>query len=178
MTTVTFVRFVRLLRSIIAPALFLALAIVAAVPWGLPAPWQLLPYAFPAAVLLAINLQGEVHVPAVVTFAGGIGLDALGEGPLGYWALVYLVTYALTACAVVVRGVGAVQRWALAIFVLAATGCAAYAIAALYGASLPDEAPFLRAFLVVAVLHPMLVLLLRPLSGRSTAAPRSGGVFP
>ena len=77
--------------TLIFPAAVLLVAVlVAAVPWGLPpetkAALPLLPY-------LGVHYWTErrpAAMPDWLVFLAGFATDVLGQGPLGYWALIYL----------------------------------------------------------------------------------------
>ena len=82
--------------TFLLPGAWLALAtLTAALPWGWPDPWQ---GAMPMLPYVVLHFWAERRpraMPDWLVFMAGLATDILGQGPLGYFALVYLVGYAL-----------------------------------------------------------------------------------
>lgn len=79
-------------RILPACAIFLAV-LIAALPWGLPADLaQALPL-LPYVVIHSLVERRPWAVPDWLVFLAGLALDVLGQGPLGYWALVFLAGF-------------------------------------------------------------------------------------
>lgn len=78
------------------PSIILFLAVfVAAVPWVLPAAAGfILPLLLIIFVFL-LTIQRKQALPAVSVFAAGLLMDVLTAGPLGYWAIIFLLTHTL-----------------------------------------------------------------------------------
>lgn len=156
--------------GMVLPALSLALATLAAiVPLGLGADWRFVP----ALLLLAVvhywadhrsNGPGTPALPAPLTFAAGLAVDAMTNGPLGYWALAYLggatLTH-LTGPHLARLGLG---RWPRFVAVTALVGGLAWATASLYFASLAAPWPFAVAAAVVISAEPLIATLLTVLT--------------
>lgn len=153
----------RTLRTLGAWIAFLAMVVAASLPWGLPDDWRLAPAFFPVLVLHALNVrQLRPVIPEWLTFLGGVLLDALSQGPLGYWALLYLIAYVLSAYAERLAGEGFLTRWISGAATASAVGAAAYVIAALYEQRLVGHDPFLNSVAVCLAVYPLLDLVLRP----------------
>ena len=80
--------------GIVGPGFAVMVAVVvAALPWGLTGDARLvlplLPYVL---VHLTVERRAEA-MPDWLAFAAGFALDVAGQGPLGYWALVYLAGF-------------------------------------------------------------------------------------
>ena len=87
-------------RVVLPIAIVIFAGLLAALPWGLAsAPQSTLPMLVAALVYLW-NVRRPGAVPHVAAFVVGIGLDAVGQGPLGHWPLVFL---AASACAALAR---------------------------------------------------------------------------
>lgn len=73
----------------------LSTVVIAAVPWGLPGE---ITFVLPFMTLLLIflfSLHRTPPIPAWLVFLSGLATDVLTAGPLGYWALLYTMTYTL-----------------------------------------------------------------------------------
>ena len=81
-----------------APILSIAvLTLIAVLPWGLPSENR---FFLPLMPIIAIHYWGlrrPESVPEWSVFLAGLTLDVLTQGPLGYWALIYLLGYLLGA---------------------------------------------------------------------------------
>ncbi len=73
------------------PTLVLVLVtLVATLPWGVGlVPRHVLPL-LPFVVAYVFLTVTDWPVPSPTIFACGLLMDATGDGPLGYWALIYL----------------------------------------------------------------------------------------
>ncbi|MFT3730473.1 MAG: rod shape-determining protein MreD [Hyphomicrobium sp.] len=80
----------RLLTPILSVA---ALTIVAVLPWGLPTDDRFVLPLLPIVAIIYWTLDRDAWLPEWAIFLAGLMLDALTQGPLGYWALVYLIAY-------------------------------------------------------------------------------------
>jgi rod shape-determining protein MreD len=84
-----------LIKGIIPSLILFVAVVVAAVPWVLPAQASfVLPLLLIVAVFL-LTLQRKHHLPGLAVFAAGFLMDVLTAGPLGYWAIVFLLTHSL-----------------------------------------------------------------------------------
>ncbi|HRD77014.1 MAG TPA: hypothetical protein PK264_13975 [Hyphomicrobiaceae bacterium] len=72
---------------------FLSITLLSAVSWGVPSAWHLVPVMIPFAYIHAAAHEPRAALGAAATFAGGVLTDTLTDGPLGFWALLYLVGY-------------------------------------------------------------------------------------
>lgn len=81
---------------VLPSVLVLLTVLIATAPWGAPAGagfvLQVLPYMV-AHVFLA---RGKGFVPSPVVFAAGLITDIASQGPLGFWALIYLFGMLIT----------------------------------------------------------------------------------
>ena len=86
------------MSSGIVPSLILFLAVVvAAVPWVMPAEASfILPLMLIIVVFVLTLIRGR-KLPGVSVFVAGVLMDILTAGPLGYWAILFLLTYSIAA---------------------------------------------------------------------------------
>lgn len=89
----------RLVRGVLPIAIVVAAGLLAALPWGLASAQRSTLPMLVAALVYLWNVRRAGAVPHVVAFVVGIGLDAVGQGPLGYWPLVFLAASASAALA-------------------------------------------------------------------------------
>lgn len=147
----------------IMPSLVLFLAVVvAAVPWALPSragfilPLLLIIFVF------VLTLRRRQELPTLSVFAAGVLMDILTAGPLGYWAIIFLLTHTLAALyAKRATRPGFGMLW----FVFAATAVAAsvsgWALASLYFVRVIDWQPMLIGGSVTVALFPLVAWPMR-----------------
>lgn len=136
--------------------------VVAAVPWGLPGDAT---FILPFVTLLLIFLF-SVHptqsLPVWIVFAAGIATDVLTAGPLGYWAFIYTLCYALSRYiahfAPARSMVGLWAKYAGTALLAAGTG---WVIASLYYVRLIDWWPIALGAAVSILLLPLFARPLR-----------------
>lgn len=139
--------------------------LLAAMPWGLPEEFRLLPPLLPFLVIHYWTMRDLQLVPEGLVFAAGIALDVLSGGPVGYWALIYLTGYALTlAISSVPLPENVVIRWLVLGFTLAVLSAAEVTLAALYFNAAADWTPPLFAALVATLIYPLVAAPLRALA--------------
>ena len=126
-----------------------------AIPWGLPDNAVFaLPLAAMMLVFLFSCLRGSELHPGFV-FLTGLLTDILTAGPLGFWALVFLIAFRFgRGVAPFAPGLGTLGLWlafALAAPVIAAIG---WSVASLYFLRLLDPYPMGVGLAVVVMLFP------------------------
>lgn len=154
--------------SLLLPGLILVIAtLAAAMPWGPPV-WlkpvmPLLPYA----VAHFWTERRERAMPDWLVFLAGLETDVLGQGPLGYWALVFLAGY------VMVRQASTEGRpwWIASIGFYALTAGALvplqWLVSSLYYLQPADIAPLLTAAATSVGFYAALVLLVPVANGQT-----------
>lgn len=148
-------------RIIPSLALFLAV-VVAAVPWVLPDEAS---FILPSLLIIAVfvlTLQRKRTLPGISVFAAGLLMDILTAGPLGYWAILFLLTHTV---AVQYRLRARRAEFASIWLVFAATAIAAagigWALASLYFVRIIDWQPMAIGAGAVVVLFPLVAWPLR-----------------
>lgn len=148
-------------RLIPSLALFLAV-VVAAVPWVLPAEAS---FILPSLLIIAVfvlTLQRKRMLPGISVFAAGLLMDILTAGPLGYWAILFLLTHTI---ALQFRIRAGRAEFGSIWFVFAATAVTAagagWVLASLYFVRLIDWQPMAIGAAVIIVLFPLVAWPLR-----------------
>ena len=72
-------------------------ALAACLPWGAPAPVAYALPLFTMAVIFYWTLNRRDLLPSPLVFALGVFTDLATAGPLGYWALNFLITLAIAS---------------------------------------------------------------------------------
>lgn len=140
------------------PTLVLFLAVViGAVPWGLPGEATFIPPFVTFLLVFLFSAQRKYPLPAVVVFLAGLTTDVLTAGPLGYWAIVYLLGHVPARMARRRRAVHSLSGlWGVFIATTALAASAGWAIASLYYLRLIDWWPIALGALVAVALFPIL----------------------
>ena len=148
----------------IMPALTVSmLAVLAVLPWGLPADAR---FVLPFLPVIAIHAWSSWHpdrLSAWVPFVVGIVVDVLTNGPLGYWPLIYLGTMILGIDAHRMSRTGAAARWAVFVAALVGLVIVAWGVASIYHLEFSDWRPFAWALWIGALSYPPLAFVLRSL---------------
>ncbi len=154
--------------QVIVPSLTLAVAtLLAALPWGIGPDAQLVAPLLLAATLFYWNLRRRGAVPEWIAFACGLAMDVTGQGPLGYWALIYLLAFVLAALFRDSRRAGGqdglaqpLLRYLVAIIALALS---VWMLASLYALERADVVAPALAALISLLAYPIVVGLVRVL---------------
>ena len=161
----------------IVPSLVLLLAVVvAAVPWALPVaagfvlPLQLIIFVF------ALSLQRKYVLPTLSVFAAGLLMDVLTAGPLGYWAIIFLITHTLAGL-LARRSVHTSfpMLWVTFAATAATASITGWALASLYFVRLIDWQPMLIGAAAAIALFPVVVWPLRRSLGLMPRSVAAGG---
>lgn len=152
------------------PSIVLFLAVViAAVPWVLPAEASFILPLMLIIIIFVLTLMRKRKLPGPSVFAAGVLMDILTAGPLGYWAILFLLTYSV-AVQYRARAVRPDFGMLWAVFsgtALLAAG-AGWALASLYFVRIIDWWPMVIGGLVAIVLFPLAAWPLRHSLGVST----------
>jgi rod shape-determining protein MreD len=128
------------------------------VPWGLPATTGFVLPLMTAMLVFLFASWPEARLPPWLVFLAGMLTDMLTAGPLGYWAFIFLVAYALGR-AIAFSAARRDMLSLLGVYALTAafTAATAWGVASLYYMRLIDWQPMAFAALAVAALFPVLV---------------------
>lgn len=160
----------RLTQALLPGLLLLAATLAAAAPWGLPGGATYIPPLATVMLLFILAAEDEPALPAWPAFAAGLATDLLTAGPLGFWALIYLMTYTLA------RGFSPETRhwqllalWVCFAFTIAIVAGAAWGVASLYFVKPVDWRPLVTGAAVVLGLFPFGLFILTWLIGLGPA---------
>ncbi|MGI9385249.1 MAG: rod shape-determining protein MreD [Methyloligellaceae bacterium] len=141
----------------VVPALIVLFAvIVCAIPWGLPDGATFILPLVTATPIFYLSAQPDRGVPVWLAFLAGLATDILTAGPLGYWALIFLLTHSLakayrqTATSETFGGLW--LGFALTLAVVAALG---WALASLYFVRFIDWRPMVIGAVAATLLFPL-----------------------
>lgn len=148
----------------LAPVLSVAaLALLAVLPWGLPADGR---FVLPFLTVIAIfywSLRSPERLPLWVPFVAGLVVDVLSNGPLGYWPLIYLASVMMGVEAHGVASSRAGVNWGLFAVATGALVIGAWGVASIYHLALADWQPFAWAAWCAALAYPLVTFVLRAL---------------
>jgi len=142
----------------IVPSLVLFLAVVvAAVPWALPAAAGFILPLLLIIFIFALTMQQKRELPTISVFAAGLLMDVLTAGPLGYWAIIFLLTHTLAG---IYSRRAKNKRFGTLWLAFAGTAAAAsifgWALASIYFVRIIDWQPMFIGGAVAVALFPLL----------------------
>ena len=152
--------------------LILLATCIAALPLGLPAESRYVLPLLPLAIIFHATQCRPGVVPEWLAFLCGLTLDVLTQGPLGFWAFVYLSAHALALVAHPLAEHGTAWRLALLAGGIAVSAAIAWSAASLYYGEVAPVAPWGSAVLW-AVPPALVVVLLRRLVGGAVGPRRA-----
>jgi rod shape-determining protein MreD len=118
------------------------LALLAALPWGLPPDDRFFLPLLPVVAIHYWSLRHPGLVPEWYVFLAGLLLDVLTHGPLGYWPLVYLTAHMAAVLSAPLASRGVMMRLALFGFALIGVVATAWMIASVYFLERADIGPY------------------------------------
>ena len=146
----------------LAPVASIALlTLLAVLPWGLPSEDRFFLPMMPVIAIHYWSLRQPESVPEWMIFLAGLALDVLTHGPLGYWALIYLLAFVLGLLSQPFGAGSQAARIGLFAAALLVVAFAAWAVSSAYGFEIVDWRPYatgviyaaLASILIVPVLH-------------------------
>lgn len=154
-------------NALVAMISVLCAALLAALPLGIGSGDR---FVLPQVVYLTIHfwtLRYPVVLPEWVTFAAGLMLDVLTGGPLGFWALVYLIGHAIARQQSAWADRGRLMRWALLAAAVIAVTLLQWGLASLYFLDWADWRPVARGGLAAILLYPIVAAALALIDARA-----------
>lgn len=147
-------------RLFVSVVLF-ATALLAILSGEFAAPYQYVPMFIPLIVIHYWAIRRPAVLPSWLVFLIGIWVDVLSDGPIGYWALMYLAVFAFGISAQAFRHTGVFGRFA--VFFTTALGLSVFAwvVQVVYTLQSQDIQPFFVAAFGAAVLYPVVSGLMR-----------------
>lgn len=170
------------MTRVLASFAVLLMTFVCALPWGLSqvaGPAAVLSAALPIAVVFACGFWWPDRLPSWVAFLAGVFSDAATGGPLGYWALLYLL--ALTAARTshaMFQTPGLLAAWLAFALTTGLLSIVAWSVTSLYRLELAAWPPVAWPLLGLAVVFPViggvLLALIRWTEGRRSLSQATG----
>jgi rod shape-determining protein MreD len=150
-------RWLRFLMPVIS---ITVLMLAATLPWGLPTADRFVLPLLPVVAIYHWTRDQDAWLPEWVIFLTGLTLDVLTQGPLGYWALVYLFAYVIAIFASHITVEGFVGRLALLAGAVVVVTVFAWLAASFYFLEMLEPEPYARgaifAFLSAFLITPVL----------------------
>lgn len=145
---------------VLSPALaILAATLVCALPWGSAGDLRLVPPLLPYAVIhLAAERRGNA-VPDWLVFLCGFATDVVGQGPLGFWALIYLCGYTMVRSATVASRPGALGSIGYFAVTIACLGLMQWSVASIYYLRAAEALPLAIASGTTLAVYALLFML-------------------
>jgi rod shape-determining protein MreD len=160
----------RWLRFLMPVASVAALTIVAILPWGLPTEDRFVLPLLPVVAIYYWTLDRDAWLPEWSVFLAGLLLDVLTQGPLGYWALVYLIAYTVAAYCSGLRTETTAERLAVFAAAIVAVTVFAWLAASAYFIAFLDGEPYARGAGVAVVAASLMMLFVRLFRSAGTPA--------
>ncbi|MEL6374133.1 MAG: hypothetical protein AAFR04_09210 [Pseudomonadota bacterium] len=140
------------------PALSIAgLVLIAVLPWGVSAGTQFFLPLLPIIAIHYWSVRATRWMPFWFVFLAGLTIDVLTHGPLGLWALIYLI-----AAGLAVRFNGAllnrtaVGGWIVFALTMLATAVAQWGVISVYFLRPFEAGPLLIATLGAIIAYPLI----------------------
>lgn len=164
-----------LIRAIFPTASVVVALVLVLLPWGIAADeWPVWRFLVPFAPLGVIHfwlMRRPATMPFPLVFLAGLVVDAVTHGPLGFWALIYLIGGAVVRLAGGQLHTSTVGRFAAFTAGFVLVGAITWGLATGYYLRQIEMQPVLAAVAVVILCYPVLALLLSPMVGRRRRAP-------
>ncbi|MEZ5844264.1 MAG: hypothetical protein R3D27_11120 [Hyphomicrobiaceae bacterium] len=163
--------------AVLLPTLSLAVAtLFAIVPAGLGDDWRFVPALLPVALAhywtdRRLTDTDAPALPALLLFASGLAIDAMTNGPLGYWALVYLAASGFAHALGPLMMRAGLHRWVRFVLTMILVAGLAWSIASLYFASPAAVLPIGLAAAVIALAEPIIATVLAAATPATTHRP-------
>ncbi len=146
-------------RAGVLPTLsIIGLTFAAVLPWGLSSNYRFVLPLLPIVAIYYWTLDRDGWLPEWIVFFAGLMLDILTQGPLGYWALVYLVAYVVGVYVSRVNVDAAVGKIAVLAAAIVVVTVFAWLAASAYFLEFLDWTPYARGA-VFALLLTILIQL-------------------
>jgi len=143
-----------------APSLaVLAATLLCALPWGSAGELKVVPPLLPYAVIhLAAERYGN-RLPDWLVFLAGFATDVVGQGPLGFWALIYLCGYTMVRSATIARRPGAIGSIAFFAATIVCLGLMQWSVASIYYMRAAETMPLAIASGAALTIYALLVAM-------------------
>ncbi|MEL6299151.1 MAG: hypothetical protein AAFQ45_11335 [Pseudomonadota bacterium] len=146
---------------VITPPIVLALfVLIAILPWGLPVEARFVMPMLPYVAIHYWTLNNRGLMPAWLVFLCGLVIDFVTRGPLGFWAMIFLIGQMSALWLSGSLGATRTRRWLGFFAVVALLGAVQWLTASIYFVTWVDVWPFATGIVVVACVYPFFSLAL------------------
>ncbi len=139
--------------------------LICALPWGPPPEFRLVLPLMPYVVIHRCVERWGQATPDWLVFLAGFATDVAGQGPLGYWALIYLCGYTMIRSVTADRTHGFMSSTFLFLVTIVTLAMMQWSVASIYYLRSTDIQPLVLAVAIAAGAY-LVMLLLVP--GEST----------
>lgn len=144
------------------PAFLVAFAtLICALPWGPPPEFRLVLPLLPYVVIHRCVERWGQGTPDWLVFLAGFATDVAGQGPLGYWALIYLSGYTMIRSVTADRTHGFLSSLFLFLVTIVTLAMMQWSLASIYYLRSTEIQPLVLA-VSIAVGAYLVMLLLVP----------------
>lgn len=147
-----------LLARFVPAGLILIAVLACALPWGVAPEFRLVLPLLPYVVIHRCVERWGPAVPDWLVFLAGFAMDVAGQGPLGFWALIYLCGYTMIRSETADRTHGLLSRLFLFIVTISSLAAMQWSVASVYYLRAVDVEP--HAIAAVAACAAYLVVML------------------
>ena len=110
----------------------LTVTLLCALPWGAAGDLRLVQPLLPYVVIHLNAERRGALVPDWLVFLAGFATDVVGQGPLGYWALIYLCGYTMVRSMTSERRLPALMSIGFCAFTLTCLALMQWSVASIY----------------------------------------------
>lgn len=143
------------------PFLLIVLAtLVCALPWGPPPEFRLVLPLLPYVVIHRCVERWGPATPDWLVFLAGFATDVAGQGPLGYWALIYLCGYTMIRSVTADRTHGFLSSAFLFLVTVVTLAMMQWSVASIYYLRSTEIQPLVLAVAVAASAYLVMLLLI------------------
>jgi rod shape-determining protein MreD len=154
------------LRNMVPLASVAVLTLAAALPIGWPTEIHSYMPLLPYTAIHFWAVRRPAQMPEWGVFLAGLTTDVLAHGshgPLGFWALMFLIGVVAVDATRDMPDWGALGRWGQFCGTLLVLGVSQWLVASIYEVKLQDWRPLLLAITIAALSYPVIGFALRPL---------------
>lgn len=94
------------IATLAPPLALLVCVLVCALPWGAGGEFRLVQPLLPYVLIHLLAERRGTAVPDWLVFLSGFAIDVVGQGPLGFWPLIYLSGYTMIRSVASERQIG------------------------------------------------------------------------
>lgn len=139
-------------------------ALAACLPWGAPVPVQIALPLLTMAVIFYWTVKRPGQLPAPLVFLIGLFTDLATAGPLGYWALNFLIAVAIASYGLDTYGDR--RSWVVTTFFFAvavlAVSTIGWLLSSLFFFRVMPVVPLVQGGLIAVAAYPVIAYLLMP----------------